>query len=125
MQRRPAVGARFPSVPLPRPTAGPIFPRSRPAMRFTLLEMVIAVAVILVLAAIAIPELSEMRLEAKVAELTTNVEAIRDAEIGYLAANDAYVDVPTYNPPGPSGKTPVPWPLGTPFDDLGWRPDGD
>ncbi len=50
---------------------------------FTLIELMIVVAIIGILAAIAIPNFVAMQLRAKRSELPTNVDAIRTAEKAY------------------------------------------
>ena len=50
---------------------------------FTLIELMIVVAIIGILAAIAIPNFVAMQLRAKRSELPTNVDAIRTAELAY------------------------------------------
>ena len=47
---------------------------------FTLIELMIVVAIIGILAAIAIPSFLAMQLRAKRSELPTNLDAIRTAE---------------------------------------------
>ena len=57
---------------------------------FTLVELMIVVAIIGILAAIAIPNFVEMQYRAKRAELPANVDGIKTAEMGYDAAFDTY-----------------------------------
>ena len=51
---------------------------------FTLVELMIVVAIIGILAAIAIPNFVEMQYRAKRAEIPSNVDGIKTAEMGYL-----------------------------------------
>jgi prepilin-type N-terminal cleavage/methylation domain-containing protein len=57
---------------------------------FTLLELMIAVAVVGVLAAVAIPLLSSYQLRSKSAEAKTNLGAIRVLEESYYSENNMY-----------------------------------
>ena len=92
---------------------------------FTLVELMIVVAIIGILAAVAIPNFVEMQYRAKRAELPVNVSAIQTAEIGYDAVNDGYVAAVAH-PPVIPGKAPVEWGGGNSgFTELGWVPDGD
>ena len=58
---------------------------------FTLIELMIVVAIIAILAAVAIPQYRKFQLKAKTSEAKTNIGAIRTAEESYAAENDEYV----------------------------------
>lgn len=97
-----------------------------PRRGFSLLELLIAVLIVGILAAVALPQFNAMMLDARRAELPGNVDAIRDAQVAYDAAMDNYISC-GIQPVGTSGlgKTPRSWPSSAPgFDTLGWRPDG-
>ncbi len=72
----------------PRPA-----PRSSlPAAGFTLIELMIVVAIIAILAAIAIPNFIKFQARSKQAEVKTNLKAMLTAQKGYYAANDGYAE---------------------------------
>lgn len=58
---------------------------------FTVLELMVVLAVVAVLTAIALPSIHEAQLKAKLAELPTNADGIRQAQIAYGAANNTYL----------------------------------
>lgn len=96
---------------------------------FTIVELMMVVAVVSILAAIAVPAVVEMQLKAKRAELPSNVEGMKVAWLAYEAANDISVAVPWYLPDAIPGKTLREWDEAdvryTPFNAIGFAPDGD
>ncbi len=86
----------------------------------------ILVACIGIVAAIAIPNFVQMQYRAKRAEVPANVDGIKTAELAYDAAFDSFipVSVPAPRPITELDGLPVSWVSSTPFDDLGWGPDG-
>ncbi len=57
---------------------------------FTLVELMIVVAIIGLLAAIAIPNFLKYQAKAKQGEAKVNLKGIYTAELSYLAESDAY-----------------------------------
>ena len=90
---------------------------------FTLVELMIVVAIIGILAAIAIPNFVSMQYRAKRAEVPANVDGIKTAELAYDAAFDTFVEQTSLYPGSPT-KAQQDWPSGSGFDTIGWSPDG-
>jgi len=92
---------------------------------FTLVELMIVVAIIGILVMVAIPSFLKMRERAKVAEAKANLGAIRITEEAYFSeynrfvGNQAYTPDRTSNPPGRFA-----WVPDTRFSILGYAPDG-
>ena len=92
---------------------------------FTLVELMIVVAIIGILAAIAIPNFVTMQYKSKRGEVPLNLKGIKTAELAYESNFDVFVQATAY--PSTPTKTTQPWTLGSAggFDTLGWSPDGD
>ena len=94
---------------------------------FTLIELMIVVAIIGILAAIAIPNFLRFQLKSKSSEGKVNIAAIRTAEESYLAEFGSYVAAGA-TPASVPGTSKDAWPTtgaGTAdFDTLGWSPEG-
>jgi type IV pilus assembly protein PilA len=90
---------------------------------FTLIELMIVVAIIGILAAIAIPNFLMFQLRSKTGEAKTNLAGIRTAEEGYFAEFGTYVAAAAL--PGVPGPQKQPWPVpAAGFDTVGWAPEG-
>ncbi len=94
---------------------------------FSLVEVMIVVAIIGILAAIAVPSFLEMQLKAKRAELPANVDGIKSAEIAYDASFDQYLELPL-NPRDDSALDKLAWRFERSdpnWQSIGWSPDGN
>jgi type IV pilus assembly protein PilA len=94
---------------------------------FTLVELMIVVAIIGILAAIAIPNFVAMQYRAKRAEVPSNVDGVKTAQLAYDAAFDEFITQSTFMPSSTVNKQQQAWSGGgaSGFDTLGWSPDGD
>lgn len=94
---------------------------------FSLVELMIVVAIIAILAAIAIPSFMRFAMRSKTAEATGNLSAIRTAQESYKAENDVYLvcaATPAGWAAGAGASTPLTWVTGTSFETIGFEPDG-
>ena len=92
---------------------------------FTLIELMIVVAIIGILAAIAIPNFLSYQLRAKRAEAPTNLKAIKVSEESYRAEYDTYVALTPSPAAGPGAGIKVAWADAGGFATVGWSPSGD
>jgi type IV pilus assembly protein PilA len=91
---------------------------------FTLIELMIVVALIGVLSAIAIPSFLRFQLRAKAAEASTNLAAIATTEEAFYTEHGVYVSVANPVPATIPGNARVAWTGSAEFDELGWIPEG-
>ena len=80
---------------------------------FTLIELMIVVAIIGILAAIAIPNFLTYQLKSRQAEAKTNLQAIKTSEIAFQAERGCYIGIAieALQPAAGAAKT-APWPWG-------------
>ena len=97
---------------------------------FTLIELMIVIAIIGILAAIAIPNYMNYTRKAKTTEAKTNLAAIRTSEEAYRAENETYRACGA-DPANIPGRTQVAWATsdtaagaGGNFTAIGFRPSG-
>lgn len=97
---------------------------------FTLIELMITIAIIGALASIAIPSFVKYQNTSKRAEAYSNLAALAKAQKAYHAEFSDYIGVPS-EPLGLTGAVPTStkrdssgWD-GTGFASVGWRPEGD
>lgn len=98
---------------------------------FSLIELVIAVAVIAILASLAIPKFLDFACRSKMSEATSNLSRIKTAQYSFRASDDIFMECGP-SPPDPAGSDgrPYPW-VETPngsgemgFETIGFEPDG-
>ncbi len=91
---------------------------------FTLIEMMIVVAIIGILSAIAVPLLSTYQLRSKSTEAKTNLSAIRVVEEAHFSENGEYLAA-NAEPALIPGPQPADFGVvGSDYAHLGWAPEG-
>ncbi|MBN1334561.1 MAG: type II secretion system protein [Deltaproteobacteria bacterium] len=90
---------------------------------FTLVELMIVVAIIGILSALAIPNFFAMQNRARRAEVPVNVDGIRTAEIAYEAANDIFMEL-SEAPGGAMDKRVRAWTWPPDYEAIGFSPSG-
>lgn len=101
--------------------------RERRRQGFTLVEMIIVVAILGILATIAVPNFIRMQTRSRTSEAYTNLALLRDAQLSHYAEAGNFLKTGSA-PGGVPGVRQRPW-LGAntlEFRELlGFRPDGD
>jgi len=87
----------------------------RSSKGFTLIELMIVVAIIGILAAIAIPNFLQYQLKSKQSEAKVNLGAIKTSEIAFNAERGCFLGIPfppagVATPVAGTKTVPVPWP---------------
>ncbi len=91
---------------------------------FTLIELMIVVAIIGILAAIAIPNFLRYQLKSKTAEAKTNMGGIKVSEESYRAEYDAYLQCLQSPAIAPTSRK-AGWVPSAGFNAIGFAPAGD
>jgi prepilin-type N-terminal cleavage/methylation domain-containing protein len=97
--------------------------RSRSASGFTLLELMVVLAIVAVLITIAIPVFRSHQLRSKSAEVRSNLGALRALEESYSSVHDQYIAAPA-EPPGIPGSISADFSPNAAFTALGFDPEG-
>ena len=111
---------------------------------FTLIELMIVVAIIGILAAIAIPNFLQYQMKSRQSEAKTNLQAIKTSQVSFQAERGCYIGIAAEGVVAPVGGTktnPFTWGVGAPptvpapawcsvafvgsFNDIGFRATGN
>ena len=97
--------------------------RSAHRLGFTLIEMMVVVAIVGVLSVVAIPMFRTYQLRSKTAEAKTNIGVMRVLEHSHFSEHNAFLAVAP-EPPLIPGASPVAFDETAGFAPLGFRPEG-
>lgn len=94
---------------------------------FTLIELMLVVAIIGALAAIAVPSFLRYQLRARRSEAYANLSAVAKAQQSYFATNGLYANTGAPQPGGGLGAAKRAWTpaADTAFASVGFRPEGN
>jgi prepilin-type N-terminal cleavage/methylation domain-containing protein len=98
--------------------------KGRGQQRFTLVELMIVVAIIGLLAAIAVSNVQAMQYKAKRAEISPLLHGISISMIAYESAHDSWPPGTPWEPDNAPGKSMRDWLAPSAFDVIEWRPNG-
>jgi type IV pilus assembly protein PilA len=98
--------------------------RERSSAGFTLIELMIVVAIIGVLSTIGISNFLKYQKRAKTSEAMTNVAAIVVGEKSYFTEKGSYLHITSPSPLAIPGNTRTTCSGNADFDRLGWEPEG-
>ena len=90
---------------------------------FTLIELMIVVAIVAILASIAIPSYYGYKYKAVRSEAQSNIGTIFSMEMAYATENSTYL-TSAWTPGSIPGSQSIPWQTGNNFDSLGFSPKG-
>ena len=99
--------------------------KTRNEKGFTLIELMIVIAIIGILAAIAIPNFLSYQLRAKRAEAPTNLKAIKVGQESYRGEYDIYLALTASPAAAPGAGIKVLWVDNGNFGNIGFAPSGD
>jgi len=91
---------------------------------FTLIEILLVVAIVGILASIAIPNFLRYQLRARTSEAATNIAAIALSQKTFFAENGRYVNSAAPVPATIPGNVRAAWTGSPAFSELGWDPEG-
>jgi len=102
-------------------------PLSNRTAGFTLIELMLVVAIIGVLASVAIPTFLRYQNRSKRSEAFGNLVAIAKSENSFFAAEGVFVNIGLPQPAGLPGTVSRAWDAAadTAFENLGFRPEGN
>ena len=97
---------------------------------FTLIELMIVVAILGILAAVAIPSFRTYQWKAKRSEAYVNLAALANSQKAYSTLYDTFFGVAPAEPGNTLGSVPGPGArdsaaLGTAFGEIGWEAEGN
>lgn len=99
--------------------------RTKNTAAFSLVELMIVVAIIGILAAIAVPNYITMQLKAKRGEIPVALDGIRTCESAYSSAFDGYISTPVApRPDSDLNKRLFDWITSPEWTQLGFFPNG-